>query len=186
MEYVLALPIIGFFLYSVLSYYMADKKYNFIRNLIMLGVLTAGYVGLSFVVSHPAAWYLPLIQLGAAGLLFVMMVGALGKKVSGASILSVTALIALSPAFMLPWTLVGGIVCIILASIITSANRMKLVKSMMAELAYNPSVQSFDYGYLPEHQDTITGASRTHFVPLYALIGVCLSILAQILFAQVF
>lgn len=181
MEYILALPVLGYFLYSTLSYYMQNKRFNFNRNFIILIVLSVSYVGLSLVVPHPSEWYFSLLQLGIGTVFFVLMVGALGKKVSGASILAVNALITLSPAFMWLWTFLGGFICVLVAAILTTMNRMKVVKSMITEVSLNPGAKTLDYSYLPDHQETLTGTPRTYFVPLYALLGVSLSIIGYAL-----
>lgn len=175
MEHLLSLPILIYFAYTVIAYMAADKKFAFTQNLILIGVLGSVYIGLTFVIPHDTGWYMPLIQLLISGLFFVFIIGALGTKVSGASILSITALILMSPAPFFLWVFLAGLLSVILATIISTRNSLGQIKYLVQEMSVNPQM---DYSYLPDQQDSLKGATRTHFVPLYALVGVCIGILS--------
>lgn len=176
-EFILALPIVLFFTFVIISYYMNNKKFIFTQNLIVLGILTGVYIALHFMIPHDQAWFFPLIQLGVSTVFFVLIIGALGTKISGATILSVTSLGLLSPSPLFLWVLGAGMLSIVIASILTTRNSMAQIKFLIQEISVKGNI---DYSHLPEQQESLKGAPRTHFVPLYALIGVCIGILSYV------
>lgn len=177
MDLLLAIPIVFFFLFAVISYVGSGKKFVFNHNLTMLGILTLAYVIAHFFTE--ASWKFALIQMGAAILFFVLIIGALGTKASGATILSITALGALSPSPFFIWVFGAGMLAIILGSILRTRGALSQVKFLVQEVSVNGRI---DYSNLPEQQESLKESSQTHFVPLYGLIGVLVGIMSHMAF----
>lgn len=171
-EYLLLIPFLFVMGYLIVAHY-TTKSFNLTRSLILLGVADIAYLACAILL-HADKWYVPLIQTGISGLFFVLTVGVLGNKVSGATLVSVMAVLALIPSPFLFWCLITIAVMILGLIIVYGVKHRKEFTSLLYSTAVG--APNMNYDFLPEHEEALLQSETHIFVPTWvsagALIGV--------------